>query len=398
MPNASTPTNHHNISFGNTAIAFKSKSDQDLKRSYWLFRLIGFNLLVKLGQPFLYLALAIKLPVKGIIKKTIFKQFCGGESIQDCKGTIDLLDKYNVGTILDYSVEGTDTEIGFEHTTSEIIHTVEQSHKNPKIPFCVFKITGIGRFQLLAKINNTESLTDDEQQELKKVETRLDLICKTAYDKKVRIFIDAEETWIQNTIDQMASQMMERYNKDTSIVYNTIQLYRHDRLAFLKTAYETAKTSGYYLGVKLVRGAYMEKERKRAIELNYPSPIQPDKISSDRDFNAALTFCIDHIDNIYLCAGSHNEDSSALLAKLIDEHKLTPNDERIYFSQLLGMSDHISFNLANAGYNVAKYVPYGPVKAVMPYLMRRAQENTSVKGQMGRELQLIQQELKRRRT
>lgn len=385
------------LSFDNTEIAFKLKSNNELKQSYLLFKAIGYNWLVKLGPPMVNGAFNVGLPIKGLIKNTVFKQFCGGESMDDCNKTIDQLHSYGVGTILDYSVEGEEKEDSFNATATETLETISKAKNNPKIPFCVFKVTGLGRFDLLAKVSAKETLTSTEESEWGRVKNRIHNICKTAHDNNVRIFIDAEESWIQPAIDDLAHHMMREFNNQKCIVYNTIQLYRHDRLAFLKASFEDAVKNNYYLGLKLVRGAYMEKERERAVKLGYPSPIQPDKASSDKDYNEALRFCINHIDKISVCAGSHNEQSSMLLTQLMAEKGLSNNDQRVYFSQLYGMSDHISFNLSSAGYNVAKYLPYGPVKAVMPYLFRRAAENTSVKGQAGRELTLISREVARRK-
>ena len=385
------------LSFDNTEIAFKLKSNNELTQSYLLFKAIGYNWLVKLGPPMVNGAFNLGLPVKGLIKNTVFKQFCGGESMDDCNKTIDQLHSYGVGTILDYSVEGEEKEESFNATATETLETINKAKNNAKIPFCVFKVTGLGRFDLLAKVSAKETLTSTEESEWGRVKNRIHNICKIAYDNNVRIFIDAEESWIQPAIDDLAHNMMREFNTQKCIVFNTIQLYRHDRLAFLKASFEDAVTHNYFLGVKLVRGAYMEKERERAVKLGYPSPIQPDKASSDKDYNDALRFCINHIDKISVCAGSHNEQSSMLLTQLMAEKGLSHNDQRVYFSQLYGMSDHISFNLSSAGYNVAKYLPYGPVKAVMPYLFRRAAENTSVKGQAGRELTLISREVARRK-
>lgn len=385
------------LSFDNTEIAFKSKSNNELTQSYLLFKAIGYNWLVKLGPPMVNGAFNMGLPIKGLIKSTVFKQFCGGESMDDCNNTIDQLYSYGVGTILDYSVEGEEKEESFNATATETLETITKAQNNPKIPFCVFKVTGLARFDLLAKVSAKEKLTSTEESEWGRVKNRIHNICKTAHDNNVRIFIDAEESWIQPAIDDLAHDMMREFNLQKCIVYNTIQLYRHDRLAFLKTSFDDAVKYNYYLGLKLVRGAYMEKERERALKMGYPSPIQPDKASSDKDYNDALHFCIDHIDRINVCAGSHNEQSSMLLTELMAQKGLANNDQRIYFSQLYGMSDHISFNLSSAGYNVAKYLPYGPVKAVMPYLFRRAAENTSVKGQAGRELTLISREVARRK-
>ena len=392
--NSSKPTS---IDFSNTEIAFKAKSNGDLRNSYMLFKALGYNWLVQVGPAMVSAAFAVSLPIKGIIKSTVFKQFCGGESIEDCAKTIESLNKYGIGTILDYSVEGKEAEEDFEHTTKETIETIAKAQNNPKIPFSVFKVTGLARMDLLTKVNDGKNLSSAEAAEFARVKERVNRICKVAYDKNVRLFIDAEESWIQNTIDNLVDEMMEMYNKNEIIVYNTLQFYRHDRLAFLKQSYQKAVEKNYHLGVKLVRGAYMEKERVRAQQLSYTDPIQPNKEASDKDYNEALQFCIKHIDRIAICAGTHNEESCKILAEMMAEAKLTNNERRIYFSQLFGMSDNLSYNLANAGYNVAKYLPYGPVKAVMPYLFRRAQENTSAKGQAGRELTLILREMKRRR-
>ncbi|MFY7734628.1 MAG: proline dehydrogenase family protein [Bacteroidia bacterium] len=384
------------LDFSNTEIAFQSKNNAELRTSYLLFKAIGINWLVKMGTPLVEIAFALHLPIKPLIKHTVYKQFVGGEDINDCELAIDNLYKFGIGTILDYSVEGKEAEEDFDYTCKETIDTINKAKNNPKIPFCVFKVTGVARFALLEKLNNNIPLNVDEQVEFEKVVNRIDSICKTAYENNVRLFIDAEETWIQIAIDNLATQMMQKYNKEKAIVFNTLQLYRHDRLAFLKESHQQAISNNYYLGVKLVRGAYMEKERARAKELNYIDPIQPTKEKSDIDYNEALAYCIDHIDRISICAGTHNENSSLYLAQLMSDNQIKNNDNRIYFSQLYGMSDNLSYNLANAGYNVAKYLPYGPVKAVMPYLFRRAAENTSVAGQTGRELNLILKERARR--
>ncbi len=384
------------LDFSNTEIAFQSKNNAELRTSYLLFKAIGINWLVKMGTPLVEIAFALHLPIKPLIKHTVYKQFVGGEDINDCELAIDNLYKFGIGTILDYSVEGKEAEEDFDYTCKETIDTIHKAKNNPKIPFCVFKVTGVARFALLEKLNKNISLNVDEQIEFEKVIGRIDSICKAAFENNVRLFIDAEETWIQIAIDNLATQMMQKYNKEKAIVFNTLQLYRHDRLAFLKESHQQAISDNYYLGVKLVRGAYMEKERARAKELNYTDPIQPTKEKSDIDYNLALTYCIEHIDRISICAGTHNENSSLYLAQLMSDNQIANNDNRIYFSQLYGMSDNLSYNLANAGYNVAKYLPYGPVKAVMPYLFRRAAENTSVAGQTGRELNLILKERARR--
>jgi proline dehydrogenase len=385
------------ISFENTEIAFQSKSDQDLNRAYWLFKIVGSPSMVKLGKWGTNAALSAGLPIKGLIKKTIFKQFCGGESIDDCQDAIELLNKYGIGTILDYSVEGKTSEEDFDETVNEIIRTIEKAKGNPAIPFAVFKVTGISRFAILEKANNpTTKLTDTEEAELGGVIERINQICSAGHKAGVPVFIDAEETWIQDTIDSITLDMMRKYNTQKTIVYNTLQMYRHDRIEYLQRMMDLSEKENFHYGVKLVRGAYMEKERLRATQNGYPSPIQPDKNSCDTDFNKALAIICEHIDHAALCAGSHNEKSAIVLAELMEKYSIEPNDSRIYFAQLLGMSDHISYNMAYHGYNVAKYVPYGPIKEVMPYLLRRADENTSVAGQTGRELNLIIKERKRR--
>jgi proline dehydrogenase len=385
------------LSFDNTEIAFSGKSNSDLNRSYWLFKMVSNSTFVNLGKSLTTFAIKTHLPIKGLIKATIFRQFCGGETIEECDRAIKELGKYNVGTILDYSVEGKETEKDFDACKTETIETVEKAKKDAHIPFCVFKVTGLARFELLEKVSAKETLTPEEQKEFGRVQLRVSAICKAAHDAGVPIFIDAEESWIQEAIDNLANQMMVLYNSEKAIVYNTYQLYRKDRLSYLRLSFEKAKENNYFLGAKLVRGAYMEKERARAAEKGYPSPIQDTKENTDRDYDAAVEFCAEHVDRIAICAGTHNEISSMKLANLMKEKNIPSNTKNIYFSQLLGMSDHISFNLANAGYNVAKYVPYGPVREVLPYLIRRAQENTSVKGQTGRELSLIMKEKARRK-
>ncbi len=384
-------------SLDNTEIAFGGKSNAELKRAYWLFKLIGNPALVVVGRVFTNIALALRIPIGWALRGNIFKQFCGGENIGQCRNAVESLGKFNIGTILDYSVEGKESEADFENTKAEIMLTVQEAARSQSIPFSVFKVTGIARFSLLEKVNASAALSEKEQLEWERVEARVDAICAHAAQFDVPIFIDAEDSWIQDAIDALANKMMAKYNATSAIVYNTVQLYRHDRLAFLKKSHELAVAQHFFLGVKLVRGAYMEKERARAAEKGYADPIQPSKEASDRDFDLAVTFCLDHIDRISVCAGTHNEKSSLHLAHAIDERKLNRNDKRIYFAQLYGMSDHISFNLSNAGFNVAKYLPYGPIREVIPYLIRRAQENTSVKGQTGRELTLIQREMKRRK-
>jgi proline dehydrogenase len=383
-------------SFENTEIAFQSKSNSQLKRAYLLFKIISFPIIVKIGKILMPIALKLNLPIKGLIKSTIFSQFCGGESISECSSTINNLGKYGVGTILDYSVEGQESLEEVENTVNEIIKTIERGANDPNIPFAVFKVTGVASFSLLEKVSLDIPLSEKEQKEFQEIEERVERICQRAYACNLPVFIDAEESWIQKAIDDLAFKMMCKFNSERAIVYNTIQMYRWDRLKFLKTSLDEAKNHSLVYGVKLVRGAYMEKERLRAEKLGYKSPIQETKEDTDNDFNAALEFICENNTYFALCAGTHNEESSMLLTHLMEKQGLSATNNRFYFAQLLGMSDHISFNLANAKYNVAKYVPYGPVKEVLPYLLRRADENTSVAGQTGRELSLIQKEKKRR--
>jgi proline dehydrogenase len=384
------------LSFENTEIAFRHSTNTDLNRAYWLFKVINVNFLVKIGPPITNFAVKIGLPIKGLIKATIFKHFCGGETIAECSKTIKNLSDGGVGTILDYSIEGEDDESVFDSTRDEIIRTIERAAADKAIPLTVFKITGVGRFGLLEKLDEGLKLNVDEQLEWQTVQDRVLAICEMAHSEGVPVMIDAEESWIQKTIDHLALNMMRFFNKEKAIVYNTYQLYRHDKLASLINDFGIAEAEEFILGAKIVRGAYMEKERKRAEERGYPSPIQPDKAATDRDYNDALVFCADHVDNLALVAGTHNEDSCRLLADLLDEKSINHKNPHVYFSQLLGMSDNLSFNLADSKYNVAKYVPYGPIKAVLPYLFRRAQENTAIAGQMSRELSLIVKEKKRR--
>lgn len=395
-PNKTTIKNTP-LSFEDTETAFRHESNSDLKRAYWLFKIINLNFLVKIGPPITNFAFKIGLPIKSLVKSTIFNHFCGGETIAECEPTIKNLQSGKVGTILDYSVEGEEDEAVFDDTRDQIIATIKRAKGDAAIPLTVFKITGVGKFDLLEKADAGLQFSPEEEATWQKIFDRVDLICKTAFDLNVPVMIDAEETWIQRTIDLLALDMMRQYNQQKVIVYNTYQLYRHDKLASLKADYKAAVEEDFRLGAKLVRGAYMEKENKRALEKGYPTLIQPDKEATDRDYDLAIKFCIDHIDRIAFVAGTHNEQSCKLLADLLNVHQISHNHPHVYFSQLLGMSDNLSFNLSDAGYNVAKYVPFGPVKAVLPYLFRRAQENTAIAGQTSRELGLIVKEKNRRK-
>jgi len=391
------PNNETKLDFDNTDVAFRNKSGRDLQKAYWLFKMLSAGFLVRAGASLANLALNIGLPIQGLVRRTVYRQFCGGETIEGCTNAIAELGSGSVTTILDYSVEGEQTDAGFERTCAEILRTAECAKGNPLISFCVFKPTGLGRFGLFAKIDAGEALTDAEMLEFDRVHARVERICSACYDIGAKVLIDAEHSWIQDSIDDIAREMMEKFNKDRPTVYNTYQLYRHDKLPSLKADFAYAQTRDFHLGAKLVRGAYMEIERERATEKGYPSPIQPDKRASDSDYDEAVAFCLDNIDRIGLMAGTHNEQSCTRLARAMADRGISPQDDRVFFAQLLGMSDNLSFNLASAGFRVAKYMPYGPVKTVMPYLLRRVQENTSVGGQTGRELSLIIKEKKRRK-
>lgn len=383
--------------FEDTESAFKYKSDKDLKWSYRMFFLMQYPVLVKLGKWLLNASVFLRLPIKPIIKHTVFRLFCGGESMNECRTTIGKLAEYNIKSILDYSVEAKDHEDDFDYSKNQILSTLNEAEANKNISYSVFKVSGIARLDLLETVSSGKSLNNDEEHEFQRVRGRINEMCQKAFEIDVPILIDAEESWIQNAIDRLAEEMMMKYNKEKAIVYNTIQLYRADRLEFLKTSAKHASQSGYVLGVKLVRGAYLEKERNRAKKMGYVSPIHVSKELTDQSFDDALEFCIKNIDGISLCCGSHNERSNALLLSLMKDHGLQSNDERIFFAQLLGMSDHISFNLSKSNYNVAKYVPFGPVYDVTPYLIRRTEENTSIAGQTNRELELIKRENLRRK-
>ncbi len=385
------------IAFEDTSVAFACQPDGKLLKTYWLFALMSQAWLVNVGTFFIKIALRLQLPIKGLIKNTIFEQFCGGENIRDCEKTIQKLHNGQIGTILDYSVEGEENDKCFDATTLEILRTIERASESTDIPFSVFKMTGIAPTALLEAVQIGDSLSKDQKVEFDRVLERVDHLCRRAAERKVKIFIDAEESWIQDTIDTLAYEMMDRYNHDQPIVYNTYQLYRWDAMTRLEQATCEAREKGYALGAKLVRGAYMEKERLRSHECEYQDPIQATKEDTDRDFDTAVDFCLKNRDTVSMCLGTHNEYSCQHCAEQMMQAAIQPDDPHIWFAQLLGMSDNISYNLAQAGYNVAKYVPYGPVEAVMPYLFRRADENTSIAGQTSREFTLISNELTRRK-
>ncbi|MEZ2442664.1 proline dehydrogenase family protein [Chitinophaga sp. RCC_12] len=384
------------LSFDNTAIAFEAKTDKALKKANFLFSNIGKPWLVKLGAVMTPIAFKLGLPIKGIIKSTIFSQFCGGETLEEAATTALQLGNYHVGVALDYGVEAMEGEESYDAAVPEFIRAIQYAASRPDIPFIAIKVTGFARFDLLEKVHRKETLTPAEQEEYTRVRNRVHAIAEAGARHNVAILVDAEESWIQDPVDALTDEMMSLFNKGKVIVYNTFQMYCHDRYPFLQVSLEKAVKNGYLLGAKLVRGAYMEKENKRAAENNYPTPIQPSKEATDKDYDAAVKFCIDNLDKLAVFIGTHNENSCMFAARLLHEKGLPHNHPHVSFSQLLGMSDNITFNLAHAGYNVSKYLPYGPVKEVMPYLIRRAQENTSIAGQMGRELALIRKEMKRR--
>ena len=385
------------VSFEDTEVAFQYKSDSAIQKANFIFSLVNHPWISAIATGAVKLAIKLKLPVETIIRKTVFDHFCGGESIEKTEYVANSLGRFGVKSILDYSVEGEKTEAGFDVVMEETIRTIEKARTSTNIPFSVFKVTGLASTELLEKVQIKSTLSSDELSAFEKMRNRVDCICKKAHEHKVPILIDAEESWIQDTIDGLAYEMMAKYNKEKAIVFNTYQLYRTASLKNLRDSFHIAAMNNYFLGAKLVRGAYMEKERERAEELDYESPIYPDKESTDAAFNQALTFCIDNKQRISVMCGSHNEYSNYFLTVLMEKHSMKTGDDRVWFAQLYGMSDNISFSLAKAGYQVAKYLPYGPVLSVMPYLLRRAEENTSVAGQSSRELTLIQREIKRRK-
>ena len=382
--------------FNNTKIAFSLKSDSDLERAFFLFKLIQSQPMVKIGTAVTNFALKAHLPVEGLIRSTVFDHFCGGVTEEDCIHNIENMHSNGVYSVLDYSVEGNETEKQFDLVKTKTLKNIEFAKKKDSIPFVVFKPTGVGRFSLYQKITEKKSLSNEEKSEWITVMNRYYEICDKAIKYDVPILIDAEESWMQDAADVLVEGLMEKYNVNKAIVFNTLQMYRHDRMEYLKALHQKALKGNYHIGLKIVRGAYMEKERERAVENKYPSPICIDKNATDENFNAAIKFMMEH-DKMALFAGTHNEESSYLLLGLAKKHKIIPSDHRLWFGQLYGMSDHISFNLAKEGYNTAKYVPFGPVRDVMPYLIRRAEENTSVAGQTNRELNLIKEERVRRK-
>lgn len=385
------------LSFDNTEIAFRYKTNSDLSRARLLFGTIANPWLVKVGKSLTYFALNMHIPIAWAIKPTLYKHFVGGETLAECEKTVKLLNKYNVKSILDYSVEGGKDREAMQRTLDETLRSVINAAKHPDIPFSVFKPTAFASQDVLTKASENKDIDTETADAIQYFKDSVEKLCKTAFENDIPIMIDAEDSWYQPFVDQVVTEMTEKYNKQKAIVYNTLQMYRTDRLDFLKEALRKAEEGNYYLGMKFVRGAYMEKERKRAEERGYPSPIQPDKPATDRNYDAGIAFSVAHLDRISVFNGSHNENSNRLLAELMEKQGLARNESKIWFSQLYGMSDHITFNLADEGYNVTKYIPYGPVRNILPYLIRRAEENTSIAGQTGRELGLLEQERNRRK-
>lgn len=383
--------------FDNTQIAFALKSDSDLDRAYFLFKMIDSEPLVKIGTAVTNFALKAHLPVEGLIRATVFDHFCGGVTEEDCLPVVDKMYQKGVCSVLDYSVEGQEDEATFDAVLEKTIKIIHFAKEKAALPFAVFKPTGMGRFALFQKITERKELTPFEQEEWNRVEARYQKVCSVAHQLDVALLIDGEESWMQDAADDLATKMMQQFNKEKAIVYNTLQLYRWDRLDYLKKLHEQAKQEGFHIGMKLVRGAYMEKENKRAEEMGYPSPICKDKQATDDNFDTTMQYMLEHTERMSLFIGTHNEESSLKALDIMQQKGISATDGKVWFGQLYGMSDHISFNLANENYLVAKYLPFGPVRDVMPYLIRRAEENTSVAGQTSRELMLLKKERKRRK-
>lgn len=384
--------------FNDTKIAFAEKSTAQLEKAKWMFTAIKYPSLTNVGINVLNFTIKNNFPlVTDLVKTTLFEQFCGGETREESMKVVDKMFKHHVGSIFDYAIEGKEEEAAFDTTCEEIKENIKFAIGNPAIPFVVFKPTGFGRLDLYADVSAGKELTSSEKEEWQLVRNRYEEVCKMAYDNKVILMIDAEESWMQDAVDHLVNEMMEKYNQEKAYIWNTIQMYRTGRLEYMAQDLERAKSKNYFLGYKFVRGAYMEKERERAAEKNYPDPIQPTKEATDDNYNAAVDFVLENLDRVAAFFGTHNEKSTELAIDKMKTLGLAHDDERLHFGQLYGMSDNITYWLGENKYNACKYLPYGPVKDVVPYLTRRAQENTSVAGQTGRELSLIQKELERRR-
>ncbi len=384
--------------FNNTEVAFNLKNDSELERACFLFKMISHQPLVRIGTAATNFALKANLPVEGLIRSTVFDHFCGGVNEEDCLPIIEKMYKKGVSSVLDFSIEGKEEETHFDAAMKKTIKLIHFADEKDSMPIVVFKPTGFGRFYLFQKKGEGKAFTLDEQAEWDRIVARYNTVCKLGEEKDVEVLIDGEESWMQTAADDLAEEMMRLYNTKKPIVYNTLQTYRWDRLEYLQALHKRANSLKFKIGMKIVRGAYMEKERDRAEEKGYASPICKDKSTTDANFNECMSYMLNHLDDISIFIGTHNEESSYLAMQLMHENNIAKEDNRVWFGQLYGMSDHISFNLAELGYNVAKYVPFGPVKDVMPYLIRRAEENTSVAGQTSRELKLLQEERKRRRS
>jgi proline dehydrogenase len=385
------------LDFNNTEVAFSIKSGRDLRRAFWMYKLISYRILVKIANPLIWFASVIRFPINWIVKPTVYKQFVGGEALEECEPVVEKLMTGKVYSILDYSVEGKEDDADIQAALEETLRNIDFAAKNDYIPFTVFKPTAFAKSHALEVMSTSENPDEESMREGEKFRERVNQLCSRAHQHGIPIMIDAEDSFYQEFIDRVVMEMMEKYNKETAIVFNTYQMYRHDRLERLKSDHRIATKKKFFLGAKFVRGAYMEKERERAEKMGYEDPIQPDKAATDRDYNLALKYTIENIKDFHVFNGTHNEESSRYMTEVMEANGIARDDSRCWFSQLYGMSDHISFNLAEHGYNVVKYVPYGPVKHVLPYLMRRVEENTSVKGQTSRELSLLKKEKKRRR-
>ena len=383
--------------FDNTKVAFSLKNDNELNRAYFLFKMIANPTLVKIGTSLTNFALALHLPVTGLIRATVFDHFCGGVNEKDCLKVVDKMYTKNVASVLDYSVEGKEDEAQFDAALKMILKTVEFAASNEAIPFAVFKPTGFGRIDLYEKVGLKIDLSEDEKLEWNRVLARFDEVCKFAHQKDVCLLVDGEETWMQDAADDLVEQMMRKYNTHKALIFNTLQMYRWDRMDYLKNLHQRSIEAGFYIGMKVVRGAYMEKEQQRAIDKGYANPICDGKMSTDKNYNDALIYMVEHLQTMAIYAGTHNEESAYMLMNLMKSNSISKNDNRIWFGQLYGMSDNMSYNLAVNDYKVSKYLPFGPVRDVMPYLIRRANENTSVAGQTNRELNLIATERNRRK-
>ena len=369
-----------------------------------LFGVLASPALVSAGKVLSLWALRWRLPVKGLIRATVFRQFCGGETVAESRPAIQRLWQAKVGSILDYSVEGQTTDAAFDQTVEVVLQTLALAAHEPGLSLGVFKMTGIAPHELLEKMTAGADLTSSEEAQLERVRNRIRRMAQFAAKSGRILMIDAEETWIQGAIDQLAREAMQEFNRYGLVVMTTIQCYRVGRSVQLQADLAYAADQGYYYGVKLVRGAYMEKERERAETHGYPSPIQPDKAGTDAEYDACVRLMLAALGTpgtpgrVGVVIGTHNEASTQLGADLLAAQGWTPSEAPVWFAQLYGMSDFISFILGHHGFRVAKYLPFGPIVNVMPYLLRRAEENTSVAGQTGRELMMLRKEAARRAT